>query len=306
MKGLAMLVETWTSETAAAAFASTSLISIVPNVLLILFPALSTPTMQSQVWWQWGQALAAGSLLGDVFWHTLPHVMEEHEEHATHHHEEDMDMGSWILAGFSFFFVVDVLLHIAEDWVSTTKETPSKKSDKETHKINWSLVVLNVVADALHNFSDGLAIGAAYAGGDTMGQVATLSILLHEVPHELGDYCSLVSAGYTPWQAVQTQFGTAVAALAGTALALVAQQEATHGKALPLATAGGFVYLAGTTLIPHVMHQPVPRPWYRLGHLVAFVVGLAFMYGVAWMEHVGDGDHHPHHHHNHHDHSGEL
>jgi zinc transporter 7 len=239
--------------------------------------------------------------LGDVFWHTLPHVLEEQhggDDHS-HYYDHKEDTGSWIIGGFSFFFLVDVLLHMAEDWVSTSREAQSTKTDEKIHKISWSLVVLNVVADALHNFSDGLAIGAAYAGGGSMGEVATLSILLHEVPHELGDYCSLVGAGYTPWQAVQTQFVTAVAALAGTALALVVQQDATHNHALPLATAGGFVYLAGTTIIPHVMHQPVPQPWYRLCHLVAFCVGLAFMYCVAWLEHDDDESHGHHDHDNH-------
>ena len=355
MTSLAVIASTLTSETALSAFASTGFISLVPNVLLFLFPALTTMSNEESPLWQWGQALAAGGLMGDVFLHTLPHILLQEAEHVhqlhhhhqnqqqhhrrrrtrqkkktdhqhhTHdhhdHHQHDSGMGTWILAGFSIFFLVDILLHMIEDAMQdqlgkSTKAThvhttPSSSltnhhSSKEnlsasmnntaSRHVSWSLVVLNVAADALHNFSDGLAIGAAYgSGAGGMGQVATISILLHEVPHELGDYCTLVAAGYTPWQAVRTQFGTAVAALVGTAVAIIIQQDAQQGRALMLASAGGFLYLAASTLLPHVMHHRQSTPWHRLSHVVAFAVGVAFMYAVAWFEHNDPQHSHQHH-----------
>lgn len=54
---------------------------------------------------------------------------------------------------------------------------------------------LNVVADFTHNFTDGLAIGAAYLAGQNIGIVTTITVLLHEVPHEIGDYAILIQEG---------------------------------------------------------------------------------------------------------------
>lgn len=54
---------------------------------------------------------------------------------------------------------------------------------------------LNLAADFTHNFTDGLAIGASYLAGKNVGIVTTATILLHEVPHEIGDYAILIQSG---------------------------------------------------------------------------------------------------------------
>ena len=54
---------------------------------------------------------------------------------------------------------------------------------------------LNLAADFAHNFTDGLAIGASYIAGRGIGIITTVTILLHEVPHEVGDFAILVQSG---------------------------------------------------------------------------------------------------------------
>lgn len=54
---------------------------------------------------------------------------------------------------------------------------------------------LNIAADFTHNFTDGLAIGASYLAGRNIGLVTTATILLHEVPHEIGDFAILIQSG---------------------------------------------------------------------------------------------------------------
>ena len=72
---------------------------------------------------------------------------------------------------------------------------------------------LNLIADGLHNFTDGLAIGSSYLLGRKVGKatlsqpfsveilghrsgfVTTLAIFLHEIPHEIGDYAILIQNG---------------------------------------------------------------------------------------------------------------
>ena len=54
---------------------------------------------------------------------------------------------------------------------------------------------LNLAADFAHNFTDGLAIGASYAAGHNVGIITTITILFHEVPHEVGDFAILIQSG---------------------------------------------------------------------------------------------------------------
>ena len=53
---------------------------------------------------------------------------------------------------------------------------------------------LVVVGDSLHNFADGLAIGAAISQSISLAIGTTLAIMFHEVPHEIGE-CSVIVAG---------------------------------------------------------------------------------------------------------------
>jgi zinc transporter 7 len=335
------------SEAAAAAFVSTGLISLVPNVIFVLMPRYAAGEGETSQLLSFGQALAAGGLLGDVFLHTLQPSHGHHHAHRTEEEEEeDSGIGLWVLLGFVMFFTADLLIrtidehhHFHHHHHNHTNHEESERHKHENgehrHKkelhVQRSTIFLNLAADALHNFTDGLAIGATYSMHTrkdhpadtaaftlasvlalltrTRGGLATVSILFHEIPHELGDFCTLVRAGYSKTQAVLAQFGTAVAAFAGTATALtVASHEPLAQERLLHVTAGGFVYLAATTLLPEVLEASTKRrPMIRLGQLLSFCIGVACLYMVALMEETESLDqqqehHHAKHTHHHHDH----
>ena len=197
--------------------------------------------------------------------------------------------------------------------------------------------LLNLTADALHNFTDGLAIGASFAASSppsmstsdltllpaalsmmrSRGGLAALSVLFHEIPHELGDFAVLVSAGYSRGQAVKAQFGTAVAAFIGTAVGLfsatlAAESWGIDDNSLLCFTAGGFVYLAAVSILPDLLKEPASFQK-RSVQVLAFAIGIAFMRAVSELEHQMEGGSHSHgrhhcsgqeHHHHEHQHFG--
>ncbi|PIO66023.1 metal cation transporter, ZIP family, partial [Teladorsagia circumcincta] len=113
---------------------------------------------------------------------------------------------------------------------------------------------LNLVADFAHNFTDGLAIGASFIAGTTVGVVTMVTVLVHEVPHEIGDFAILIQSGYTKGKAMAIQLLTALGALSGCALALwVADPEALADSAASswiLPFTGSFIHLM-RVFIPH-------------------------------------------------------
>jgi zinc transporter 7 len=54
---------------------------------------------------------------------------------------------------------------------------------------------LNLLADSMHNFTDGIAIGASFASGRGLAYATFLSVIFHEIPHEIGDFAILVQSG---------------------------------------------------------------------------------------------------------------
>ena len=142
---------------------------------------------------------------------------------------------------------------------------------------------LNLAADFTHNFTDGLAIGASFLAGRNIGIVTTITILLHEVPHEVGDFAILVQSGYSKRKAMMLQLSTAIGALIGTLCSLGAQHigDAAVAWIMPF-TAGGFIYIATVSVIPELLEDT--KPWQSFKEIVALLTGVLMMVLIANFE----------------------
>ena len=278
------------------AFGATAFISTVPNLLLVLVPVealLRKPKLGGITYGNIMLAFAAGGILGDVFIHSLPHLLEKHEhghlehghdehghdEHGhDHDHQHGLYVGLLVLIGYVIFYVAERVANLrmsgrahahdhteprgGDDKVQTAKRPRrTRSSSSKKAPVNdgiWLALTqkmvpsgwLNLLADSMHNFTDGVALGASFASvsGNSKSHfhlVKMISILFHEVPHELGDFTILVSAGLSKWQAIQAQFVTAIAAFLGTAVGyLFSSSNETAKFVLESTTSGGFIYIA--------------------------------------------------------------
>jgi zinc transporter 7 len=138
----------------------------------------------------------------------------------------------------------------------TADDTTDKKEVKEDEEEEEIKVhaYLNLAADCFHNFTDGLAIGASFLAGESVGLITTFTILLHEVPHEIGDFAILIQSGVPKQKAIFLQLLTAIGALAGTCVSLIlgGVTDAASSITLPF-TAGGFIYIATVSVLPELL-----------------------------------------------------
>merc|ERR1712061_135926 len=98
-------------------------------------------------------------------------------------------MGSFLFSkSYSTKWVVTVTLNTVT--MTTTMENQSLSAARK-----HAVTVLSVIGDASHNFTDGLTVAASYLVSKEMGMIQSFSILLHEIPHEIGDYAILIENG---------------------------------------------------------------------------------------------------------------
>jgi zinc and cadmium transporter len=135
---------------------------------------------------------------------------------------------------------------------------------------------LNLIGDGIHNFTDGLVIAASFVADIKLGVVTTLAVLFHEVPQEMGDFGILVYGGFSKTKALFLNFVCALTAVLGAIIGYILS-NITTGVSLFLIsfTAGGFIYIAASDLIPE-LHKQKSSKRANVAFL-AFVGGLIFM-----------------------------
>lgn len=140
---------------------------------------------------------------------------------------------------------------------------------------------LNLAADFAHNFTDGLAIGATFLRGS--GWSTTVAMLLHELPHEIGDFAILIQSGFTRREAMLTQLLTALGAMVGTVIGLLMEGAGDSGAAwISPFTAGGFIYIACASVMPELLEDC--SLWQSLKEAAAMCLGIGLMILIALNE----------------------
>lgn len=130
-----------------------------------------------------------------------------------------------------------------------------KKSWKKISTVAWVIII----GDTLHNLSDGLAIGAVFSEGGNSGVSGGIStsiaIFCHELPHELGDFAVLLTAGMSVKEALLANFLSALSCYIGLVIGIYVGQEG-EVRFWIFAIAGGvFLYVALVDMLPELMHS---------------------------------------------------
>ncbi|TMW52200.1 hypothetical protein DOY81_002759 [Sarcophaga bullata] len=115
-----------------------------------------------------------------------------------------------------------------------------------------AVVWMIIMGDGLHNFTDGMAIGAAFAENIAGGFSTALAVFCHELPHELGDFAILMKAGMSVKSAVYYNLLTGVLSFIGMIFGIVFGQSHETAQWMFAAAAGLFIYIAMVDMMPEI------------------------------------------------------
>jgi zinc and cadmium transporter len=207
-------------------------------------------------------SLSAGSLFGGAFVHLIPEASGELGFRL---------MSLYVLAGLLLFFVLEKFMHWRHCHIPTSKSHPHP------------LGTMNLIGDGLHNFIDGMLIAASYMIGFPVGFATTLAVIFHEIPQEIGDFGVLIHAGFSKAKALFFNFLSALTAVLGAVVTLLIGAALDQFTVAVVAvTAGGFIYIAGSDLIPELKKEvELSR---TLGQFCFLVLGIAIMFALTFLE----------------------
>jgi zinc and cadmium transporter len=218
-------------------------------------------------------SLSAGTLFGGAFLHLLPEAVEEMGF--------TLELSLVLLGGVIVFFILEKFIHWrhCHHHVKHTKKHDHKHLDVKKSAI----APLNLMGDAMHNLLDGLVIAGSYLVSIPAGIATTIAVVLHEVPQEMADFGVLLYSGYSKRKAIFLNLATGAVAIIGAIIGLTLgkNSETFVNLILPFA-AGGFLYIAGSNLIPELHKKCSLRD--SFWHLLAMLVGIGIMIALRFLE----------------------
>lgn len=210
-------------------------------------------------------SFAVGALLGDTFFHLLPESIEKIKNPKL--------IGSLIITGLLTFFVLEKFLLWRHD---------HRISEINNSKIK-PLGYISLAADGFHNFIDGILIGSSYMVSPELGTATTIAVILHEIPQEISDFGVLIHSGFSIKKALFFNFLAACTAILGAIVALLFGQsiQGISHFVLPFA-AGGFIYLAGSDLMPELKKENTIKQ--SFSQFVFIQLGILLLYAFSFLE----------------------
>ncbi|KAI1283731.1 Metal cation symporter ZIP8 [Halotydeus destructor] len=246
------------------------------------------------LWHNGLEGLALGSLLASALFHLVPHAFELVGEDRDHHY---LDQSLLVFAGIQLFFLSERLLVLLADHLYPSSPPPpaAPTGPLQVPASNNNLALMVVVGDAVHNFIDGLSLGAALADSHLTGLSIGLAILFEEIPHELGDFAILVASGMSRRRAALVNLASASTCYLGTAAGIwLGQASARHAASIFALAAGMFLYISLFSILGELeaRFNAARRSGRGLGHAlhVLLLQNLGIGLGIASLYHLAKFD----------------
>lgn len=202
-------------------------------------------------------SLAAGTIFGGVFIHLMFRLANKYSY--------GRETGLLIIAGMIGSFFLERVVHWHCHHTGRHKEP---------------LPYVLAAGDSIHNILDGILIATSFLASTSAGIAATIAIIAHKIPKELGDFGVMVKGGLSQLKALGVNIGISAFMFLGAALVFGLSQisGSTVEILLPIVV-GNFVFIAGSDLLPEFKTE---ERWDL--HLIMFSVGVGIMYLIPYLK----------------------
>jgi zinc and cadmium transporter len=205
-------------------------------------------------------SFATGTLLGAAFLGMIPKGVQQ----AT-----VLSVSSTVLAGIVLFFFLEKMII----W------RHCHDAECEVHSSAGPLIL---IGDAFHNFVDGFVIAAAFLTSIPLGIAASLAVIAHEVPQEVGDFAILLESGYSRTRALALNMLSSLTTLPGAVIAYYFLGATMEAVPYILAlSAASFIYIAIADLVPSLHRQIGLKPALRQLILVLAGIGTIALFRLT-------------------------
>ena len=215
-------------------------------------------------------SLSVGIMLATSLLHAMPE--------ALHAHVPPQALFATLLAGLLTFFMLEkiAILRAGPQAALAGGDGHSHIHHHGSAERSGTMVL---IGDALHNFTDGIMIAAAFLADPGLGILTGLAIVAHEIPQEVGDFVVLLNAGYSRAKAYLFNLLCSMMALAGGVLGFYTLDRASGLVPYVLAFASaGFLYVAISHLMPQLQRKAtLGETMPQLGLIAIGVLGVALL-----------------------------
>ena len=180
-------------------------------------------------------SFASGTLLTAALLGLIPHALEHLDPRTTL---------STVLVGIFLFFLLE----------KTVIWRHCHDMECEAHRTVGPMII---IGDAFHNAVDGLVIAGSFLISIPIGIAATISVIAHEIPQEVGDFALLLHSGYSKRKALILNLLSSITTIPVAILAYFALD--TMRTVIPYVmaiSASSFLYIALTDIYPE-LHSKV-------------------------------------------------
>ena len=210
----------------------------------------------------WGQynatyfsCFAAGVLISVAFLHIIPHAFHMNDQAPL-----------YLLAGYLAFHLINRFIH-----AYVCDRTP-----------DTAIGLIPLLGIGLHSTLDGVVYAITFSVSVLTGTLAGIGMVLHEFPEGIVTYVLLLRSGFTPkkswlWAFLAAALTTPIGTLL--AIPMIHQINATVLGALLAVSAGAFVYVGATHLLPLAEREDRPYSLAAMGGGVVVALGIILTHG---------------------------
>lgn len=201
-------------------------------------------------------SFSTGALFGAAFLHLLPEAIGTGGL--------TLKIAIYFLSGILSFFIIEKFISWRHCHDETCKE--------HKHKVG----TMNLIGDCVHNTLDGMIIAGAYFVSIPLGITTTIGIFAHAIPQEISHFGILLYSKFSKKKALFFNLFASCFAFIGAIIVFFIGLEISGFSTFLISfAAGGFVYIAGSDLIPELHKETKLNKSFT--QFIAIILGILFM-----------------------------